>query len=265
MNTKNLLIAALLAAALRPSAARADETVLLCFPGGPGTTEDAQPVVDRFLKRLAEQAGWKGATGAYYNDLAACRRQFGAAPPTVAMVPLDVYLEKRTSWKLSPVATLQNKETAARYYLVGRAGTTVAGLKGKKVSTALKASRRFLGRIAFGGKVNVEADFDLVATRSTPKTLKNILDGKAEAGIVTEQVYRTLASKPLTRDLVAIAVGPELPGAIVSGVGKAPAGLGDALRALCRKDAPLCAEMRITGFGAVDAAHLETLAKQLGQ
>ncbi len=256
-----LVTAVALAAAAIPAqrAHGADTRVLLCFPGGPGSTADAQPVVDRFLTKLAALAGWSAATGAYYNDMATCRAQMKAAPASVVIVPLDIYLASHTAWKLTPVSTLKNEETAARYHVVGKAGTTLDSLKGQAVLTGLKEGARFLSKIGFHGKVDVSTDFKLERTRSALRAAKNVAKGKAVAAILNDNQLKSCQKTPRFKDLVPLVSGPELPGAIVAGVGSAPPKLAAALKTVCTDDAKLCKDMRIKGFVAVDTKQLVTL------
>lgn len=247
----------------RPADA-AEKRVLLCFPGGPGNTADAQPIVDKFLTKLAELAGWDKASGTYFNDMSACKKAFGSAPgPQVMMVPLDVYLASRGQWKLTPVATLKNEEASGRFHLVAKSGTTLADLKGKRVLTGLRASGRFLSKVAFDGKVDVETHFTLTRKRSGFGAVKRVARGRAEAAILDDNQYRALKDLPFAKDLSAVLSGPELPGAIVAGVGSSPSKLAPALAKVCTSAPALCKDMRITGFGTCDTAKLATLEKQL--
>lgn len=239
--------------------------VLFCFPGGPGSTQDAQPVVDQFLDKLAPLAGWSAVSGTYYNDMTQCRDQFTRAKPDVVIVPLDIFLARRATWKLSAVSALQNRETSSRYHLVARKGATLASLKGQKLLTGLKAAAKFFSRVGFGGRVDLERDFDFGRTRSPLRAVKNVAKGKAAAALLDDVQQRSLDGLPMARDLVTVLSGPELPGAIVAGVGLAPPRLGAALATVCKQEREACKEMRITGFAPVNAKRLLELEQQLSQ
>ncbi|MFT5430214.1 MAG: hypothetical protein ACI9OJ_000887, partial [Myxococcota bacterium] len=179
-------------AVLLAGGASADTRVLLCFPGGPGSTEQAQPIVDEFLAKLAPAAGWTTATGNYTNDMDACKKAMAEGGAQVVMLPLDVYLAERSAWKLSPVATLANKETASKYHIVAKAGVTAEKLKGATVSTGLSASDSFLSRIAFNGAFDCAGDFKLKRERSALSAIKNVARGKVEAAIVNDVEQKAL-------------------------------------------------------------------------
>ena len=258
----NLLVAITLLAA---PAALAETRVLLCFPGGPGTTEQAQPVVDQFLSKLAAQAGWDKASGAYYNDMARCAAEIKAGKADVAMIPLDVYLAQRGAWKLAPVAKLANKETAGQYHIVAKKGATLDSIKGQQLSTGLKASDSFLTRVALESRVDVSKDFKVKRRRSALKSVKDVAKGKAAAALLDDVAQKALDGLPMAKDLVTVLSGPELPGAIVAGVGSTPSKLGEALLSLCTAHRSTCDEMRVKSFKKVDVTRLTELEKKLTQ
>ncbi len=246
--------------AMPATASATDVKFLLCFPGGPGSTADAQPVVDAFLKALAGQAGWGSASGTYTNDLAQC--QSGAGGAGVVVLPLDLYLQQHTAWRLTPVATLTNKETASRYHVVTKKGTTLDALKGKPVSTAIPASDAFLSRVGFDGKLDVSKDIALSRVRTALKALKDLDKGVVSAVLLDDVQQKALAGLPFAASLETVLSGAALPGAIVASVG-AVQGLGPALTGLCSKATKVCDDMRITGFQPIDAAALAALGKKL--
>ena len=265
---KNLRIhhlAILIAISFTAQSASANSAhVLLCFPGGPGSTEQAQPIVDEFLAHLAVLAGWDNVKGTYINNMRECRAAMKTdTPATVVMVPLDLYLAERESWKLHASASLQNKETAGAYHLVALPGTTLEGLRDQPVQTGLKASDPFLTRVAFDGKVDVKTAFKLERTRSARKAVKNVVKQKTSAAILNDVQFNALQSSPKYSTLVSIVAGPTLPGAIVASVGSKSDTLTTALISVCKKHAEACKKMRITGFSDVDASTLSALEKKL--
>ncbi len=251
--------------ALLVGAAEASATtkVLLCFPGGPGSTADAQPIVDRFLAKVSTLAGWSGAAGAYHNHLGKCATQFAADKPSVVIVPLHLYLAKRAAWNLSPVSTLQNKETSGQYHLVAKKGATLDSLKGQKLVTGLKADPAFFSKVAFAGKVDFASHFEFSPQRSALRAIKNVAKGKAAAVLLDDVQQRSLEGLPMAKELATLISGEKLPGAIVATVGAMDGKLHGALAGVCKSDAALCKEMRITGFSTVDAKQLTNLEQRL--
>lgn len=240
------------------------ERMALCFPGGPGSTTSAQPTVDQFLEKLASTAGWKSASGHYYPTLSTCRQQVeGSSPPTVVMVPLDLFLDRQEAWKLQAAVTLVNAETSGQFHVYAKRGLTLDALKGQGVATSLRANSRFLSRVAFAGAIDLDKDVKFERSRSARKAIKKLIKGDVAAVVIDDVQYRSFKGLPLTKELVAIHSGPELPGALVAGLGAVPKGLKSALLAICKKDGKACKDMRITGFGAVPVSQLKAWKEAL--
>ena len=262
----HLLAVILITSFITSTASAASAQVLLCFPGGPGSTEQAQPIVDEFLGHLASLAGWDDVKGKYINNMSECRAAMTTSQPaTMVMVPLDLYLTRRKAWKMNASAALQNKETAGSYHIVALPGTTLEGLRGKAVQTGLKANDAFLTKVAFDNKVDVKTAFNLERTRSARKSVKNVVKQKTSAAILNNVQFNALKSSKKYSTLVSIATGPSLPGAIVASIGAPDDALQSALINVCKKHTEACEKMRITGFSAIDAKTLSTLEKKLNQ
>ena len=252
----------LLATAPRVAFAQ-DVSFLLCFPGGPGSSTDAKPVVDAFLGALKQSAGWTSVKGDYVNDAATCQAAMAAGGASVVVLPLDVYLERNTAWKLQPVATLANTETASRYHVLAKKGVTLEALKGQKIASGLAASAGFLGRVGFDGKVDLNGGASFVKARTALKALKDLDKGEVQAAIIDDVQQKALQGLPLAQTLETVLSGPELPGAIVSAVGAPVKGLSEALASVCEKSPKICADMRVNRFAPEDGAVLADLAKKL--
>ena len=168
-----------------PATAR-DASIVLCFPGGPGSTADAQPVVDRFVAELSKEMGWKDAKGIYLNILSACRNAYKDHAPTLVMASLDLYLSIKKGWSLKPLVQLNNKSTSGSFHIITKVPDCKDCLNGQTVVTGLKMSEKFLSKVAFDGKINVGKDFTLKRTRSPIRAIKSVVRGKAVAAIVND-------------------------------------------------------------------------------
>jgi len=248
-------------------------TLLICNVGGPGTTRQAQPVVDSFLRRLEATGGFEknSLAGAYFTRQADCDRYHAAKKPKMIVTDLATYLDKQASWKLVPVAHMGTAK-ATRYHLLVRAGSykALAELKGKKLVTTLARRPRFLSRIIFGGKVDVAKHFALVRTRRPLKGLRKVARGQAEATVVEELAYKYLGELKLPKKLVSIHASQRLPGLTMSFVSSSL----DADKAMKKRvlavlpmlckgpGAELCKTFRINAFGRAKASVYKKLARQ---
>ena len=93
--------------------ARAEPTLLVCYPNAPGTTESAQQVMGKLGAQL-------GGSAVYFNDLASANAWIEAhGQPTCAIVSLGVYLRWREPHGLKLVArTERHGSTEERFYLL---------------------------------------------------------------------------------------------------------------------------------------------------
>jgi hypothetical protein len=93
MDLARLATACLLAAPL--VAAAAPFTLVVCAPGYPGTTAEAQPTLDAFAAAAAEAAGWeRGKLAAVYHETERGGLEGIAKPDAAfALVPLPFLIE----------------------------------------------------------------------------------------------------------------------------------------------------------------------------
>ncbi len=246
-------------------------TLLICYVGGPGTPQQAQPVVDRFLRQVEGVAGWKSnaARGIYQATLASCDAAMRQHQPNLVVVDLPAYLGQHRSWKLEPLAHM-GKADKKRYFLLVRKGSfkDLASLKGKRLVTPLAADPTFLSRVVFGGKVDAAKHFKLSKTRRPLKGIRRVARGRADATVVDELAYGHLKELPLKTPLEAIHRSGALPGltlAVVKGrTTKALiAEIRRALPKLCAgAGAQLCRTFGIAAFTKANPAVFRRLAKQ---
>src|SRR5260221_3918717 len=105
MSTRTpILPAIVLASAVAAAAAPSPVTLVICAPGYPGTTKEAQPSMDALAKAVAKAAGWPPARfAAEYHET----EEAGGAPPkaetpSLAMVPPSFYLAPLGDLELDP-------------------------------------------------------------------------------------------------------------------------------------------------------------------
>lgn len=231
--------------------------VLICDVGGPGTPEQAQPVLDKFLRHLEKSGGWRAGSlgGAYRNSEAACQAYIDEHQPALVGIDLPTYLRQRKSWHLQPLAHM-GKADAKRYYLLTRKGTfkTLAELKGKTLITSLARSKRFLQRVVFDNKVS--PDYFHLETVSRPlKGLRRVGRGRAAATLVDETAYAYLDQLDLPSELVAVYRSSPMPGLTLTTTNSGDKNkqltrrIASALPKLCRGDgAELCKTFGVGEF-----------------
>lgn len=243
--------------------------LLICNVGGPSNTRQAQPVVDKFLRRMEKAGGWapNTLTGAYFTKVADCERYRAAKNAKMVVTDLATYLEKQKDWQLSPLAHMGTTK-ATRYHLLVREGSfkDMAALQGKVLVSTLAERPRFLSRIIFGGKIDAAKHFTLKHTRRPLKGLRQVARKQADATLVDELAYQYLKDLKLPAKLVSIHASQYLPGLTMTLSGKDAKLRKRVLKVLptlCQgPGVELCKTFRIKAFGRANAAVYGKLARQ---
>jgi len=253
--------------------ARADALVV-CNVGGPGSTSQAQPVLDMFLRHMEKTQGLKrgSMTGEYHTTLAGCSAYVARAKPVLGVFNITAYLQEAEAWKLRPVAHMGGVASQRYHVLVKKGGlSTLAQLKGKTLISTVK-DMRFVGRIIMQGKLDARSAFARVKVTARPlKALRNVARGKQDAAIVDRLAYAEMSKLRLPAELVSIHASAGLPGLTLAvlGVnakgGKPEARLGKVLARLCSGDGQkMCQTFQIKGFKRANPRVYSKLLKQYG-
>ncbi|MCC6272771.1 MAG: hypothetical protein IT572_04845 [Deltaproteobacteria bacterium] len=103
--------------------------LLFFYPGGQGSQEAAQPLLDAFAESLKKASGGKiEATVTYLSETQAGLDFIKAQKPAAAVLSLDAYLQYAPDWGATVVAkTLQlpSGDGTDRYFIVGKKGAAL--------------------------------------------------------------------------------------------------------------------------------------------
>src|SRR5262245_61629184 len=110
-NRTPILPAIFLASAVVAAAAPAPITLVICAPGYPGTTKEAQPSMDKLATAVSAAAGWPSArlAAVYYETEEAGVARLKAKTPALALIPLPFYLAHQGDLKLTARAQAVEK------------------------------------------------------------------------------------------------------------------------------------------------------------
>src|SRR5437867_3183751 len=149
-----ILPAFYLASAVAAMAAPSPVTLVICAPGYPGTTREAQPSMDVLAAAAAKAAGWPPDRFAaeYHETEAAGVDRLKAAATSIAMVPLPFYLVHARDLKLTPRAEAVEKDgqAAVSWTLVAKKGsvTSASSLAGYTVVSLAAYAPGFIRNVA---------------------------------------------------------------------------------------------------------------------
>ncbi len=272
-----LALALLLAAApsLAAAPAAAPELVV-CAPGYPGTTAEAQPSVDALAAALAHAAGLPESvlSAVYLNDEAEGVARLRDRRAAVAMVPMPFYVKHARALSLGArlVVIRQGAQGPLETWtLVAKKGRVAspAALAGFELASIAGYSPEFV-RGALAGWGRLPPDVHVVASSQVLSLLRRAAAGENVAVLLDGEQSAALLTLPFADQLEAVARSRPLPGALVATVGaRVPARRWSALEKglLALPSAPDGASalegVRMQGFAPLPPG-MPALVKELG-
>lgn len=221
-------LALALALAAGPSLAAAPAPPLelvVCAPGYPGTTAEAQPSVDALAAALAHASGLQeGALSAVYlNDEAEGVARLRDRRAGVAMVPMPFYVKHARALGLQARLAVVRQgaegplETWTLVAKKGRVGSAAA-LAGFELASIAGYSPEFV-RGALAGWGRLPPDVHIIASSQVLSVLRRVAAGENVAALLDAEQSAALATLPFADQLETVARSRPLPGALVATVG----------------------------------------------
>lgn len=252
------------------AAGAAPKRLVICAPGYPGTTAQAQPSMDSFARAAERAAGWaEGDLGAVYHEAeAAGLERLGDAEAALALVPLPFLLEHGEKLGLHPrLRVVQEAGADEVWSLVAPRGqvTSPASLEGWEVTGTPAYAPGFVRGPALGGWGELPATARITFTPRPLSALRRAAAGEKVAVILDRAQTEALASLPFAEDLEIVTRSGPLPGALLCTVAgridEARAGaLIEGLLRLHEKEggAEILRSLRMTRFDEVDPEALKS-------
>lgn len=269
-----LALIALLTGGARPGAAEsasaaAPRLLVVCAPGYPGSTLEAQPAMDGLAAAVATAAGFQPAAlaGIYFAHEAAGVARLAAPEAALALVPLNFWLEHHERLKLLPQlqAIAQGGEAAEAWSLVAGKGalTAPAGLAGFELVSLAGNTPRFVRGPALGAWGPLPPDLKIVFSGAVLSGLRRAAAGEKVALLLDRGQAAAVATLPAAPQLEVVTRSPPLPVSVLCAIGdRLPAAALTRLVAALPKlgDSPAGAEalagVRLARFVAADGKAL---------
>ncbi len=249
----------------------AGEAVLVCHVGGPGSTKQAQPSLDKFLRHLEKSAGLPASSlrGAYHTTAEGCAKYMDREEPAVAVLDLATWLANAKAWGLDPVAHF-GEAKGERYHLLVKKDAgfhDLDSLRGKALSSQLARDNDFASRIVLGNRVNASEHFSMQQARNTLRAVRAVLRGKSDAALVDHYTWTHIAEIDPGGSLSALFSSEGLPGLTLGSVdSRAPGVTGKiaaALPKLCTGDGEaLCKALQVKSLIAANGTLMGRLQKR---
>jgi hypothetical protein len=220
-----ILPAIFLAAAVVAAAAPAPITLVICAPGYPGTTKEAQPSMDKLAAAVSTAAGWPPARLAaeYHETEEAGVARLKAKPPALALVPLPLYLARQSELKLTARAQAVEKDGTPEttWTLVAKTGrvTSADSLAGFTIVSLAAYAPDFIRKVALAKWGSLPTNVKFLATGQVLGALRKAANGDDVAVLLDKSQAASLPTLPFAADLTVVTTSPPLPGFVVCSVG----------------------------------------------
>jgi hypothetical protein len=195
--------------------ALAATTLVVCAPGYPGNTAEAQPAMDALARSLARSAHLaEGSLAAVYEETeAGCLRRMGQQESSVVLATLPFFLAHEQDLRL--VARLsampRGGETLERWTLV-TGKDHPPSLAGYTVESTAGYSTKFVRAMApkLPGSVAIQQ------TSAVLSALKRAASGEKVAVLLDGSQASAIASLPFASSLAVLETSPPLPVALIA-------------------------------------------------
>jgi len=200
--------------------AAAASLLVFCAPGYPGTSGDAQPLVDEFATTLAQAAGWPaGALTAVYDANESSDLTRLAAPTaSLAFVPYPFFVQHGAQLHLLPLvqADVPPAGVQQRWTLVAGKGHAPGpgGLAGLSVISTAGYAPDFV-RAVLHNVGALPPTATISATAQVLSALRRTASGEPLAVLLDQEQTGALASLPFAADLQTVGTSAPVPVALI--------------------------------------------------
>jgi len=257
------------AVSARPAAAPAPLALVLCAPGFPGSTEEAQSAMNTLAGAVSTAAGWKAGelTAIYFETEKAGLDRLRSADAAIALTPLPFYLQHRVPLRLEALmqAVEQGGGAAEAWTLVAGTGL-VSGpqsLAGFELVTVAGYAPRFVRGPALAAWGELPRDLKVTPSSAVLSALRRASTGAKVALLLDRAQAAALGSLPFASKLQVVTKSAPLPVSVLASVGdRLPPSRRTALLKVLASlgstpaGAEALAGVRLTGFVAADHAAL---------
>jgi len=264
------LLAALLPLAASGAPPAEPVAFVVCAPGYPGSTAEAQPVMDALAAALADATGWgRGrVTAEYYEDEARGLERLARADAAFALVPLAFFLKHEAALQLAAEAQVvaeggRAEETWSLVAGKGRVSRPQA-LDGWEILTSVGYAPRFVRGTALGGWGGAPPGAKVVASGTVLSGLRRAAAGERVALLLDSVEAAALPTLPFAKDLDVVTRSAPVPATVVCAVKKraSAAQVEEAVQALFdlrrrSSGAAALSAMRTEGFVPLDQQSLD--------
>ncbi len=246
--------------------AAAPETWLLvvCSPGSPGTTEEAQPRMDAFASTLSAKAGTR-ITAVYEPSEAGGVKRIASASLAIVSLPFFLAHEKDLGLHARLVTVQEGRPALESWVLVAQKGRIARSdqLAGFTIASNAAFAPGFVRGAVQAGLGALPNNVKLEQTTAVLSALRRAAAGESTAVLLDGPQAAALASLPFASKLEVVARSPAWPAGLVvtvdarvSAQAWAPIQSGLLGLATERSATPVLGSIQIAKFGPLDEKSL---------
>ena len=237
--------------------------MLLCLPGFPGTSIQAQPYIDKVLRHLESKMDWPALSmkGVYIPDGPLALKKLSAKKPGIALVGPSIYASQHKAFKMKVIAKVEvNGQAQQTYSVVTKKGgpKTLKELAGKTLKGTVVYDTSYIYNILLNGEIPKGA-LKLENVKRPLGALRDVARGKTDGAIISQEVKNHMKELPFASDLQVIYTSKPVPppAVVVMGDGVKHAGkLAKILVGMCQRPdgKELCKTLTISSIKAASDA-----------
>lgn len=210
--------------------------LVVCAPGYPGSTAEAQPAMDAFAAAVGAAAGWPAGQleAVYFETEQGGLDRLERDDAVLALVPLPFFLAHGERLRLAPraQAVVAGGEPSEPWTLVAATGSLASpgGLAGFEVVSLAGYVPRFVRGPALGGWGEIPAGTRVAFSGAVLSALRRAAAGEPVAVLLDGPQAQALSKLPFAGKLEVAYRSPPLPVSVLCTVGsRLPAPRADGL------------------------------------
>lgn len=222
---RNALLAGLLL--VSSTALAADPmAMVICAPGFPGSTTEAQGAIDALANAMASAAKWAPAElkGSYYETEAAGIARLSQPDAAIALLPLALFLEQESALKLTArqAAIMKGRtDPNETWALVAKKGAipNAGALAGYEIHSIVGFSPRFIKGPVLSAWGKLPEGVKFTQTKQVLSAMRKAAKGDKVALVLDSEQTAAVATSPFAADLEIVFKSAPLPMGVIATVG----------------------------------------------
>ncbi len=216
-----LLLVTLIAA----SSPAAGFTIVVCAPGYPGSTAEAQSAMEGFAAAAAAAAGWdrEDLAAEYFETEEGGVTRLAAADAGFALVTLPFFLEyrERLGLEAEMLAVPTGRRAAEPWFLAAGKDKVHGpeGLDGWQLVSLAGHSERFVRGPALGGWGDLPSNLSITFSGAVLSSLRKAARGEKIVVLLDAEQAEAVDRLPFAGDLEIVHTSPPLPVSVVCSIG----------------------------------------------